>query len=165
VFRLQPSIAQETGSTAKERIGIYDSRAVAIAFAGSPAFQKELDELKAQHKKAQDAGDLETASKVQRQGKAMQVKLHKQGLSTVPVDDILAHIAKFLPEIQESAGVSAIVSKWDGAGLKKHPGAERVDVTIRLVDALQPTDRQRRFAVEIQQHKPISPEEAERIND
>ena len=153
---LQPvSLAQEKGSTAKERIGIYDSRAIAVAFAGSPAHQKELNELRAKHKQAKEVGDVATAAKLEAEGQARQAKAHKQGFSTAPVDDILAHLTNAVAEIQRSAGVSAIMSKWDEAELKKHPGAETVDVTMKLVDALQPTERQRQSAIEIQKHKPI----------
>jgi len=161
----QSSVAQEKSSTAKERIGIYDSRAVAIAWAGSPAHEKKLGQLMAEYKKAKDAGDLETVAKLEAEGKAGQARLHKQGFSTAPVDDILAHISTALPEIQKSTGVRAIVSKWDEAGLKQHPGAETVDVTMRLVDALQPNERQRKTAVDIQKSKPISLEQAKKISD
>ena len=161
----QPGAAQETGSKTQERIGIYDSRAVAVAFAGSPTHEKQLRALIEEHRNAKEAGDLEKAARLEAEGKAQQVKAHQQAFSTAPVDDILAHITNALPEIQKAAGVTALVSKWDEAGLKKHAGAERVDVTMRLVDALHPKERQRKSAVEIQKRKPISLRQAERIKD
>jgi hypothetical protein len=88
-----------------------------------------------------------------------------QAFSTAPVDDILAHITSALPEIQRTARVTAIVSKWDEAALRKHPGAERVDVTMLLVDAFQPNERQRKSAIQIQKQKPISLERATHIKD
>lgn len=56
--------------------------------------------------------------------------------------------------MKESTDLKAIVSKWDEEGLKKYEGAERVDVTMGLVDLLKPTDGQRKRAVEIQDHAP-----------
>ncbi len=156
--------AQEAGKT-RERIGIYDSRAIAVAFAGSATHEQELRQLKAEHKKAREAGDLEKASKLEAEGRARQAKAHLQGFSTAPVDDILAHITHRLPEIRKAAGVSEFVSKWDEAGLKRHSGAETVDVTMVLVDAFQPDKKQRNHAVEIQKHKPIPLEKAARIRD
>jgi len=157
--------AQGNDTKTKERVGIYDSRAIAVAFAGSPAHEEELRPLIEEHKKARETGDLATVAKLEAEGKARQEKLHKQGFSTAPVDDILAHITNSLPEIQKSTGVTAIVSKWDEAELKKHAGAETVDITMRLVDAFQPNARVRKWAIEIQKSKPISIEQAEQIKD
>jgi RNA polymerase sigma factor (sigma-70 family) len=162
------AISQTSGgdkTTSLERIGIYDSRAVAVAFAGSPAFEQELRSLKADYQKANAAGDLETVAKLKAEGKALQIKLERQGFSTVPVDDILAHITNALPEIERSAGVTSIISKWNETELKKHPNAEDVDVTLKLIDALQPNERARKSAIEIQKQKPISLEQADKIKD
>ena len=159
----QPGLAQERNSTAKERIGIYDSRAIAVAFAGSAQHEKELSQLKADHKKAKEAGDLAAVARFEAAGKARQAKAERQGFSTAPVDDILVHLTNALPEIQRTARVTTILSKWDETELKKHPQAEMVDVTMKLVDALQPNARQRKYAIEIQKQKPISLEEAAKI--
>ena len=161
----QLGVAQENVARAKERIGVYDSRAVAVAFAGSPAHEKQLRALIEEHRKAKETGDLKKASRLEAEGKALQVKAHKQAFSTAPVDDILAHITNALPGIQRAAGVTALISKWDKAELKKHAGAERVDVTMQLVDAFQPKERQRKSAIEIQKRRPISLKQAERIKD
>lgn len=161
----QSSLAQGKDSKAKERIGIYDSRAVAVAFAGSLVHEKQLRQLMAEHKKAKEAGELETVARLEAEAKARQMKAHKQAFGTAPVDDILAHITNVLPEIQRTADVTAILSKWDKTGLKTHPGAEKVDVTMMLVDAFEPNERQRESAIEIQKHKPISLKQAERSED
>ncbi len=63
------------------------------------------------------------------------------------------------------AGVDLVVSKWDKDALAKYKSAEFVDVTMMLVDALHPHERQRKSAIEIQKHKPISIEQAEKIRD
>ena len=157
------SLAQDKKAPNKERIGIYDSRSVAIASAGSPYFKKQFEDLKAKHEKAKAAGDEQEVRKLEAQGQAWQKQMHRQGFSTAPVDDILAHIADSLPKIRESNNVSVLVSKWDKAELAKHPGAEQVDVTMQLVDALQPGDQQRKFAIEAQKHPPIPLEQADKI--
>jgi len=161
----QTSQAQEKAQKTKERIGVYDSRAVAVAFAGSAEQQKQLQELKAAHRKAKEVGDFEKVAQLEADGKALQQKAYQQAFSTAPVDDLLAHIANSLPEIQKAADVTTLISKWDEAKLKKHAGAETVEVTMELVDAFQPSERQRQSALEIQQRKPISPKQASRIKD
>ena len=91
--------------------------------------------------------------------------MHTQGFSTAPVTNILDQIKDKLPAIKEEAGVSGLVSKWDKDGLAQHKDADLVDVTMALVDAFSPSERQRQSAIDIQKHKPISLEQAQGIRD
>lgn len=159
------SLAQEKSPKARERIGVYDSRAVAVAFAGSAIQAEQLKDLRAAHQKAKDAGDSREVARLEARGKAWQQKAYQQGFSTAPVDDLLAHITNALPAIQKAAAATALVSKWDEAGLRKHAGAETVDVTMALVEAFHPNERQQKHAIEIQKRKPISLKQASRIKD
>ena len=104
-----------------ERIGVYDSRAIVVAFAGSTTFNKWLSGLKAEHEKAKAAGDQKRVAELEAEGKERQKLMHKQGFSTAPVDNILEHIKGRLPAIKEKAGVGVLVSKWDKDTLAKHP--------------------------------------------
>ncbi|HEY1207486.1 MAG: hypothetical protein ABSH46_05505 [Bryobacteraceae bacterium] len=161
------ALAQEPA--AKVRVGIYDSRAIAVAFGGSEAFQastgKQLAALRAEYNEAKAAGNQKRVAELEAQGKAQQVLLHKQGFSTAPVDDILDHIKDKIPGIAKAAGVGPIVSKWDKDALAKYKSAELVDVTMPLVNAFHPIERQLKFAIEIQKQPPISLEEAEKLAD
>jgi hypothetical protein len=148
----QPSIG--ASGVPDMRIGVYDSRAVAIAYAGSSLQQQKMTALKAAHQRAKDAGDSAEMSRLSADAKAEQAALHKQGFGTAPVDDLLAHIAAKLPKIQTDAGVARLISKWNSAELAKHTQAERVDVTMQLVDAFEPNDKQRKYAIEIQTREP-----------
>lgn len=150
-------LAQQSSGTSTERavrIGVYDSRAVAIAYAGSSFQQQKMTALKAAHQRAKDAGDSAEMSRLSAEAKAQQAALHKQGFGTAPVDDLLAHIAAKLPKIQTDAGVERLISKWNSAELAKHTQAERIDVTMQLVDAFEPNDKQRKYAIEIQTREP-----------
>ncbi len=142
---------------AAPRIGIYDSRAVAMAYAGSSFRRQKMDDLKARHQLALQAGDQQAAARLEAQGKAWQAALHRQGFGTAPVEDLLVHIQAELPRIQRAAGVSHLVSKWDLLALARHPAAERVDLTLQLVDAFAPTAGQRQHAIDIQQKAPGPP--------
>ena len=154
----------ETPTESVTRIGVYDSRAIAVAFVGSEAFKTAMAALEAEHKAATDAGDEQRVAALEAQGAAQQERLHRQGFAAAPVDDILEHLADQLPAIKAGASVETIVSKWDQAALSKHPTAERVDVTMMLVDALAPTDQQRERAIEIQKVDP-APVETAKIVD
>jgi hypothetical protein len=157
--------AQTTNTPTVERVGIYDSRAIAVAYAGSALHNAELRQKQAEMTKAKQTDDAPTIARLKTEGKARQVTAHKQAFSTAPVDDILAHITNALPEIQKQANVTALISKWDETALKQHPRAERVDITLPLIDAFNPTATQRKSALEIQKHKPITLKQAEQIDD
>lgn len=117
------------------------------------------------YQKAKERGDKKELAKIEAENRALQSQLHKQGFSTAPVDDLLVCISDDLPKIQKTAEVKKLISKWDKAELAKHPGAEQVDLTMTLVDAFHPNERQRKSAMEIQKRKPISIEQAEKIKD
>jgi hypothetical protein len=151
--------AQEFQDKARERIGIYDSRAVAVAYAGSAFQVRKMQGLTTQLKKAREAGDAKEVSRLEAEGKEWQATLHQQGFGTAPVDDILTNIASDLPKIREAAGVTALVSRWNQAELGNHPRAEQVDVTMKLVDAFHPTAKQRKYAIEIQKKSPAKAKE------
>ncbi len=134
---------------AATRIGVYDSRAVAIAYAGSPHLRSRIEALKEQRAAALAAGDAAAAARLADEGAAIQRGLHAQGFGSAPVDDLLAHIAPQLPAVREHAGVGRLISKWDAAALAAQPRAVRVDVTWALVEAFAPDERARRHAREI----------------
>ncbi|MFH1080758.1 MAG: hypothetical protein V1766_10975 [Pseudomonadota bacterium] len=160
--------ADETATQDKqtrERIGTYDSRAVAVAYAGSALHNKSISTLMRDHEKVKAAEDQKRVAALEVEGAARQQLMHKQGFSTAPVDNILEQIKGRLPAIKEEAGVTDLVSKWDKASLAKYKDAELVDVTMALVDAFSPNDRQRKSAIEIQKHDPIPLEQAENIKN
>jgi len=148
------SEAQDKTPPAQERIGVYDSRAVAMAYVGSTFQVRKMYDLTAQMKRAREVGDTNRISQLETAGREWQSHLHRQGFGTAPVDDILTEIVGDLPAIQQATGVTSLVSKWNKAELDRHANAARVDVTMRLVDAFQPNETQRKRAIEIQQIKP-----------
>lgn len=141
-------------SNASERIGIYDSRAVALAYAGSSYQQARMKELVRQQNQAKAAGDKKEIARIGAEGRAWQATLHRQGFGTAPVDDLLTNISNALPTIQADAGGTQLISKWNELELKKHASAETIDVTMKLVDAFHPSERQRQQAIEIRTKKP-----------
>ncbi|MFA6290692.1 MAG: hypothetical protein WC637_02860 [Victivallales bacterium] len=162
------AMAEESASpsSAKTRVGVYDSRAIAVAFINSQVYKdtdgKKLNEMIAEHDKAKAEGNKKRVDELEAWGKEQQTLLHKQGFSTAPVDGILIHIKDQMPEIAKTAGVVAIVSKWDKETLAKYKSAELVDVTMALVNAFHPTERQLKAAIEIQKHDPLPLEQIDK---
>lgn len=151
--------------TSRVRIGVYDSRSVAVAYCGSELHNKQMKPLYEEAKKARAAGNKARVAELEAQGKAQQKLMHMQGFSTAPVESILALVKDNLDGVKAKAGVTALMSKWDEATLAKYPKAERVDVTMALVDLFHPDKRQLNRAVEVQKHQPIPLRDAEKIDD
>jgi hypothetical protein len=154
-----------TDQKAVDRIGVYDSRSIAVAWAGTEAHNNLLKSLQAEYNQAKAAGDQKRVEQVEAEAEAQQRLLHLQAFSTTPVGDILAHIEDGLDEIKQEAGVTLLVSKWDTETMARYPSAEQIDVTMMLVDALHPNERQRQIAIDIQGHEPIPLDQAEQIKD
>lgn len=136
-------------------IGVYDSRSVAVAFVGSHPFDRWMSGLRREHRRASEAGDTEAMSRLEKEGQARQEALHRQGFSTAPVDGLLALIGDRLSAIRRLTGVQKFVSCWDEAGLKAHGAARRIDVTRQLIESFDPSERQRRWAIEAQEKTPV----------
>jgi len=155
----ETSEPQKKADSLSTRIGIYDSRAIAVAFVGSEVFKaivgKKMADMMAEYKKAGSEGDEKRVEELKAWGEAQQALLHKQGFSTAPVDDILGHITDRLPEIKKQAKVDMLLSKWNTQALAKHKQAEQVDVTMLLVEAFKPNEKQKKSAIEIQKHEPV----------
>jgi hypothetical protein len=147
------------------RIGVYDSRAVAVGWANTAPFNAWWGSLQSEYQKAKAAGDQNRVEELEAEAEARQRLQHMQAFSTAPVDDILVYIGDSLPQIQQKAGVTILVSKWDSETLAKYPSVELVDVTMMLVDAFQPTEKQREYAIGIQSQEPIPLDQAEKIED
>lgn len=147
------------------RIGVYDSRAIAVGWANTAPFNAWWGSLQSEYNQAKAAGHQKRVKELEEEAEARQRLQHMQAFSTAPVDDILVHIEDMLPQIQQEAGVVMLVSKWDSETLAKYPSAELVDVTMVLVDAFQPTEKQREYAIGIQTRDPIPLEDAEKIQD
>ena len=141
----------------KVRIGIYDSRAVAVAFAHSDFNDNRLKARMPEMEKAKAAGDTKKIEELDTWGHAQQEKLHRQGFSTAPVDDILEHIKDKLPEISKQADVTALVSKWDKKTLKRYRSAELIDVTDLIVAPFDPSEKNLKMIEQLKKKKPIPP--------
>ena len=151
--------------TAQEspRIGTFDSRAIAVAYATSPQHRATLDALVAERNRAKADGRVDRVRELEAEGAARQERLHEQGFGTADVGELLASIRDEIPAIAEQAGVELIVSKFDVVWQAK--GTEFVDVTDLLVETFHPDDRTRANAAMIRKQAPMSSEELRKHHD
>lgn len=151
---LIPALAMEAQTVRPScRIGVFDSRAIAIAWARSDEGMQVFKQIRAEYDKAKAGNDEKRMKEMEQEGQWQQVRLHQQGFSTGPVDEILAKVKDKLPEIARQAGVTAIVSKW--ALPYSEQGVELVDVTLPLVKLFNPSEQVLKGVEELKNQPPV----------
>lgn len=148
---------------AKLRVGVFDSRAVAVVYVRTEGFNQYLKGLMAQKKQAEAAADHETVKRLEAEAQAKQTELHLQGFGTASVANILEEIKDQLPAIAREAGVDLIVSKWDIA--YQTPTAETVDVTQALIKPFHPDERALKIIEDLQKRRPVPAEQLRNLRD
>lgn len=157
--------ATNVGSTSAQRIGVYDSRAVAYAHFWSPEHQQWLKERMKDAKAAKAAGKQAQFEKLSKEMADEQKRIHREAFSTAPAEQAMAAIKPRLPEIQKQANVSAIVSKWDKEALSSFKSAEQVDVTDLLVAEFKLEPKQLKTVDEIKKQKPVPLDQTDKMHD
>ena len=153
---LRPS-SQEPA--AKVRVGTYDNRAVAVAYAHSK--YNSVSALTSQYEAAKRAGDKQKMRELEAQGEKHQRALHRQGFGRVPVDDLLVPVTDKLPEAARAAGVDVIAWQCNWSG----PGVEVVDVTDALVRLYEPSEQALKTIAELKKQAPLDLDEIEKGDD
>lgn len=113
------------------RVGIFDSRAVAIAYGQSPAFGQEMNQLRADFQKAKAEKDEKRVAELEGKGVTQQKLLHLQGFSIGSVSEILANYKADVEAVAKEAKVDMIVSQYELT--YQGPHVQTVDVTELLV--------------------------------
>lgn len=152
LFLAGPAGGQESAATGapKLRVGVYDSRAIAVAYA--PSGYSPIKDKMAELKEAEARGDAERVKQLKAWGELHQKQLHWQGFGRYPVDDLLKHIEGELPRIAREAGVDVITASLDYLG----PNVEVIDVTEKLVAPFQPGERTMKWIRELKAKPPAS---------
>ncbi len=135
------------------RLGTYDNRAIAIAYARSQYLP--VGEAHVEYDRAEAAGDTVRMKEISDGMEALQRQLHRQGFARVPVDDLFEPVAHRLPEIATELDLDAIVWICDFSG----EGVEVVDVTMDLVALYDPTEETLEICRQIRDHDPVGLDE------
>jgi hypothetical protein len=139
--------------TNKMRVGVYDSRAVAVAWANSTEFKDAMKSIEVDHQKAKDVKDEKRAKKIESQMQLLQRHAHEQGFSTGSVLPIMTKVQDSLPAIAKQAEVTIIVSKWELN--YRTDDVELVDVTDKIVARFHVSEHGLKWSQQIQQKPPL----------
>lgn len=153
-----PAVKNES-TTASAAIGVYDSRSVAVAFAGSAKFNAQVAPIAREISAARKRGDKAKTAANEQKMRDLQAQLHRQAFGTEPVTAILALYPAQVKLLMATQGLTALVSQWNEPELKRHAAARRVDVTEDLINLFEPSGHQRRSALAIRKSKPLGPEQ------
>jgi len=135
------------------KVGIYDSRAIAVAYVRSDMMRQWMAGLRAERDKAKAAGDEKRVRELEARGGAEQKRFHEQGFSTASVANLLERIRDQIPGVAREEGVALVVSKWEV--MYKDPAIEYVDVTLPLVRKFTTDPQALHMVEELMKHPPM----------
>jgi hypothetical protein len=149
-----PDPGQASSGTAaspanKVRIGTYDNRSVAVAYAASK--HNPVKEKWAAYEKAKTVKDQAKIKELEAWGEEHQKLLHFQGFGRVPVSDLLEPVKDQVREMAQKKGLAAITMSCDFVGID----VEVVDVTEDLVKLYEPSERTLKMARDIRKAKQV----------
>jgi hypothetical protein len=133
----------------KVRIGTYDSRAIAIAYA--PSRFNPVREKMAAYEKAKAAGDRAKMKELETWGEQHQRLLHFQGFGRVPVTELLEPVKDEVAKLARQRQLTAITMHCDFLGAD----VEVVDVTDDLVKLYDPSKKALGHIQAIRTAKPV----------
>ena len=151
----------EKTDKARLRVGVYDSRAIPMAYTHSQYGGDFMPKLSREKKEAEAKGDAKKAQELEEQMHRHALKKHKQVFSTAPVHDLFQVIETYIPGIAKQAGVDMIVSKWQIDYLASD--AEVVDVTLDMAKMFEPKPGTLEAIQELMKKEPLAEEEVERL--
>ena len=140
------------------RIGVYDARAVAVAWTASPAKAAEMKAKMDELKQAQAKGDSKRVGELKAWGNSQQERLHLQAFAAADVGDILERVEKELATLAEKSNVDAVVRK----GAYVSPRSQVVDLTDEVVKLFgEPSERTKKIIEDLKTKPPLTREAVE----
>lgn len=143
--------AQSPPATAKVRIGVYNTRAVALAYGRSDPVLKEIEKKSNEGQEARSK-DAQRYAKIKAEMEELQALRHAQVFADAPIGDIMATMKDALPGLAKQAGVTAIVPQVN----YQDPSIEVVDLTDALVSHFKPDAKTAKMIKEIMAKPPVS---------
>ncbi len=136
---------------AEIRVGTFNTRAVALAWGRSDAFQDWVGDLRRRASEAEEAEDTALVAEIGKEAAAQQDRMHRQVFGEDPIDDILERMLEALPGIAQAAGVDII----DSDILYHGPSVELVDITDEMAAYWEPSEETVQMIGELLETEPV----------
>jgi len=153
VFGMMMICSTNSIAQPKQRIGIFDSRSIAIVYANSKYFKNPYPEIKKRMEAAKKKKDAKEIAKIEYEAKLHQAILHDQGFGKGSVNTILDMYKDKIASIAKAENLTAVVSKWEL--VYYNSDIEVVDITDKIVDLFEPSEKIRETIKEVPQHEPV----------
>jgi hypothetical protein len=140
-------------AAAQTRVGVFDSRAVALARFHCQDFENPAKQLHAKLEQAQQQGDEKEITRLKRLGPLHQAHLHDLVFGSGSVNKYFKELKVRLSVIAKEENLVMIVSKWETAYLTAD--VVLVDITEKLVDFYHPDENIRRMMEGVKNSEPV----------
>jgi hypothetical protein len=134
------------------RVGTFDNRAVAVAYARSRFAKQDLDAVLQRHAEAKKSGDTKLVERIERGLERRQWLMHRQGFGVESVRDLLKHVEHGLADVVRESGLSMIA--WEPMFVN-FDQVQLVDVTDEMVDLFDPDEATRSIIVQLRKSDPV----------
>ena len=133
------SVFTISSSFGKQKIGVYDSRLIAIMYANSEEFEAETKEMMEKYQQAVINKDSVTANKLKEDRELLQRLFHDKGFGKGSVAEYLEDKTAVFKALADKLELTAIVSKWE---LNYYSDdVELIDITIDLLKAMNAKEK------------------------
>ena len=133
------------------RVGTFSTRAVALAWGRSDAFQDWVGDLRIRASEAEEAEDTALVEEIGKEAAAQQDRMHRQVFGEDPIDDVLERMLEALPGIARAAGVDII----DNDLLYYSRSVELVDITDEMAAHWEPSEETVQMIGELLETEPV----------
>lgn len=144
-----------THAQTKIRVGVFDSRAVAVAYYQSKFFnpQQIFGSLQTKMKAAKEKDDKKEIASIEREGTLRQAVMHEQGFGRGSINNITETVKNKIAQLAKEENLSVVVSKWElvFSGDDVVP----VDVTKKIVDFFEPSEKVKSIVEEVIKSEPV----------
>jgi hypothetical protein len=137
-------------SEQKIHIGVFNTRAVALAYGRSKMFS--VEKMISEAKEAKAKGDDKKSQKLEAQLKMLQDKIHWQVFYDGNIDDILAYVRPHYADIAKKAGVCVITEQ----AVYSSKDVELVDVTELMAEQFAPDEQTKKIMKDLMKKPPMS---------
>ncbi len=148
---LSPKVDRAANAAGEKlKIGTYDSRAIAIAWAAS--IHNPVGEKMKEYEAAKKAKDQAKIKELEAWGPSHQKQLHFQGFGRVPVDELLVPVHLQIQEYLAEKDFIAVTMACDQVSDR----VEIIDITLDLVQLFDPSERTLESVKQVMRHKPLT---------
>ncbi len=145
--------AEKQEEQSNPKIGVYDSRVVALAYYRSTRQMARLSRIQQEYNKAKADDNKKRMQELEKEGPWNQVRMHQQVFSTAGISHITAQISDEIKTMAREAGVMAVVSRWEMPYLGA--GVTTVDLTLAMAKLFNPDEKTLKIMESMKNQEPV----------